>query len=115
MPFFYSAADAFVVGSHHEGSGYALLEACACGLVPLVTDIPAFRRITNGGSIGSLWPTGDAPRLADAIVRAASMDRVVSRSAVLAFFEEALSWPAVADAAMRAYADVAARHRAKTA
>ena len=37
MTTFYSAADLFVVGSHHEGSGYALMEACACGAVPVVT------------------------------------------------------------------------------
>ena len=29
MPAFYSAADLFVLGSAHEGSGYALIEACA--------------------------------------------------------------------------------------
>ena len=39
----YSAADLFVVGSHHQGSGYALMEACACGAVPVVTAIPTFR------------------------------------------------------------------------
>src|SRR5262249_52028463 len=37
---FFSAADLFVLGSHHEGSGYSLLEACACGAIPVVTDIP---------------------------------------------------------------------------
>jgi glycosyltransferase involved in cell wall biosynthesis len=115
MPLFYSAADLFVVGSHHEGSGYALLEACACGLTPLVTDIPAFRRITNGGSIGSLWPVGNAAQLADAMVRTASADRPASRNSVLAFFKQTLSWPAVGEAAMRAYGDVLARRRVKTA
>src|SRR5712664_1923808 len=47
LPAFYSAADLFVLGSHHEGSGYALMEACACGAVPVVTDIPTFRLITG--------------------------------------------------------------------
>src|SRR5438876_111648 len=45
---FYSAADLFVLGSHDEGSGYAVLEACACGASPVVTDIPSFRRMTAG-------------------------------------------------------------------
>ena len=45
MPAFYGAADLFVLGSHHEGSGYALIEALACGVVPAVTDIPPFRAL----------------------------------------------------------------------
>jgi hypothetical protein len=44
---FLSAADIFVVGSHHEGSGYALMEALACGTTPVVTDIPAFRALAG--------------------------------------------------------------------
>ena len=58
MTTFYSAADLFVVGSHHEGSGYALMEACACGAVPVVTGIPTFRLLTGSGSIGALWTPG---------------------------------------------------------
>lgn len=115
MASFYSAADLFVVGSHHEGSGYALLEACACGLSPIVTDIPAFRRITNGGSIGSLWPVGHAPALANAIVDNVGSDLLDARKRVLAFFDEVLSWPTVAQIAMRAYRDLIARRHTKTA
>src|SRR5207247_434398 len=59
LPEFYSAADMFVLGSHREGSGYALMEACACGAVPVVTDIPTFRLLT-GGVVGALWTPGDA-------------------------------------------------------
>jgi glycosyltransferase involved in cell wall biosynthesis len=115
MASFYSAADIFVVGSHHEGSGYALLEACACGLAPVVTDIPAFRTITSGGAIGALWPAGNSPALADAIVRTAGPDRHEMRNRVLGCFEQTLSWSAVGRAAMRAYQEVVARRRAKTA
>src|SRR5262249_53759160 len=46
------AADLFVIGSHFEGSGYALIEALACGLQPVVTDIASFRALTAGGTIG---------------------------------------------------------------
>jgi glycosyltransferase involved in cell wall biosynthesis len=72
---FYSACDLFVLGSHHEGSGYALLEACACGALPVVTDIAAFRAITGNGTAGVLWPVDDADRLAKALVAAAAGDR----------------------------------------
>jgi len=43
MASFYSAADLFVVGSHHEGSGYALMERARADSIPVVTGIPTFR------------------------------------------------------------------------
>jgi glycosyltransferase involved in cell wall biosynthesis len=115
MASYYSAADLFVVGSRHEGSGYGLLEACACGLTPVVTDIPAFRRITDGGIVGRLWPVGNSPALADALVYAARSSGLDTRRRMLAFFAETLSWPTVAQVAMRAYRDVVTRRRAKIA
>lgn len=115
MASFYSAADLFLVGSHHEGSGYGLLEACACGVTPVVTDIPAFRTITGRGSIGSLWPPGDSSALVDAIARTARADRREARDRVLAHFAKTLSWSTIAETALHAYRDAVARRRSKTA
>lgn len=86
------AADIFVSASHYEGSGYALLEAMACGTVPVVTDIPSFRAITGHGAVGRLWPVGDPIRLADALGAVATGS--AARRAVRTRFDEALS-PAV--------------------
>jgi glycosyltransferase involved in cell wall biosynthesis len=113
---FFSAADMFVVGSHHEGSGYALLEACACGVVPIVTDIPSFRAITARGSWAALWTPGDAAAFADAVVRAARSDPGRSRPAIEEHFNRCLSWPAIGRRAVEIYGAVAAsRHAALTA
>ncbi|MBZ5542168.1 MAG: glycosyltransferase [Acidobacteriia bacterium] len=54
----YNSADYFVLGSHREGASGALVEALACGVVPVVTDIPSSRRLTDGGKIGGHWPPG---------------------------------------------------------
>ncbi|HKP77445.1 MAG TPA: glycosyltransferase family 4 protein, partial [Longimicrobiaceae bacterium] len=54
------AADFFVQGSSFEASSYSVLEALACGATPLVTDIPAFRRMTRDGAVGGLFRPGDA-------------------------------------------------------
>jgi glycosyltransferase involved in cell wall biosynthesis len=108
----YSAADLFVLGSHHESCGFAVIEACACGLTPIVTDIPPFRAITGAGSgdaIGALWRVGDAASCADAILRAASADADEAAARVQRHFARTLSWPAVARAAIRAYGDVLSR------
>jgi glycosyltransferase involved in cell wall biosynthesis len=105
---FLSAADVFVLGSHHEAAGYALLEACACGAVPAVTDIPAFRAIT-AGSIGALWRAGDAADCARALVDLGRGDRTVMSNRVREHFDRSLSWQAVGRAALDAYRDVCAR------
>ncbi|OFW19253.1 MAG: hypothetical protein A3H97_00565 [Acidobacteria bacterium RIFCSPLOWO2_02_FULL_65_29] len=115
MAAYYSAADVFVAGSHHEGSGYALLEACACGVPPVVTDIPAFRAITGNGAIGALWPSDDVRALADALVRVSATGRLEARERVLEHFDRELSWPAIARAARDAYSDACARRRRESA
>ena len=42
----YNEKEFFILGSHYEGSGYALSEAMACGCIPIVTSIPSFRFMT---------------------------------------------------------------------
>jgi glycosyltransferase involved in cell wall biosynthesis len=63
LPNWYSAADYLLSGSHREGSGYALIEAMACGCVPVVTDIPPFKAITNAGMYGYFYTPGDTQAL----------------------------------------------------
>jgi glycosyltransferase involved in cell wall biosynthesis len=83
------AADLFVLGSHQEGSGYSLIEALACGLPPIITDIPSFRSLTEGGAVGALWPCGDSQALCEALT-SARFD-AETRAAVRAHFERELS------------------------
>ena len=100
---FYSAADLFVLGSHHEGSGYAMIEAMACGAVPVVTDIPTFRLLTGGASVGGLWTPGDATRLAHALGDVARRDLAAERGGVLDHFARHFSWPAIGRRALEIY------------
>ena len=111
MPAFYSAADLFVVGSHHEGSGYALIEACACGLVPVVPSIPTFRVLTAGGSLGALWQPGDAASFARALVEVGQRNLTAARAQVGAHFDRSLTWSAVGRRAMAIYQDLVTRRR----
>jgi len=97
------AADLFVAASRFEGSGYALLEALACGLAPVVTDIPSFRALTANGQIGRLWPCGDAQGLAGALVQVASQPRTPLRLSVRAHFERHLSLDALGRTLLQAY------------
>lgn len=100
LPAWYSAADLFLTSSASEGSNWALLEAMACGLPAVATDIPANRRV--GGPGTSFFRPGDAEAGAEAIVAAARA--AGPRGAGLAdHFERRLSWSVVAGEALAAY------------
>ena len=105
------AADLFVLGSHREGSGYSLIEALACGLPPVVTDIPSFRALTGGGAVGMLWPCDDPQSLCDRI--AVGQRGVVNsemRAAVRAHFERELSFDSLGRKLAAMYRDVLERN-----
>lgn len=101
LPTYYSAADYFISGSHRESSGYAMLEALACGCVPIVTNIPSFAKFSGNGEIGELWSAGDADDLVRAIRQATA--HPVSRQQVLDHFQKRLSPAALARTAISIY------------
>jgi glycosyltransferase involved in cell wall biosynthesis len=104
MAAYYTAADIFVSGSHHEGSGYALIESMACGLVPCITDIPAFRALV--GACGVRWKAGDPASCAHAFRWLLARDMDAARTAVLRRFHESLSWDAIGRQTVMAYAEL---------
>ena len=99
----FNSADFFVQGSHHESTGYALLDALACGVVPIVTDIPSFRVLTDGGALGALWPPGDAHAFAAALAACVQRPLAPQIAAVHEFFDAHLSVPAVGRQALAIY------------
>lgn len=106
MPNYYSAADVFVSGSHSEGSGYALIEALAAGVVPVVTDIAPFRVIT--GPCGARWRPGDAAAFAAALLEVCGRDAAAGRAQVQHHFEHELHWDAIARQTLTAYQELSA-------
>jgi len=100
------AADLFVLGSHREGSGYSVIEALACGLPPVVTDIPSFRSLTGNGSVGALWPCEKPGALAAALLEMAHRPREPERTRTRAHFERELSFAAVGRKLNAAYQDI---------
>lgn len=103
------AADVFVSGSHREGSGYALLEALACGLPPLVTDIPSFRALTGDGAVARLWWRGDPQSLADGLLGITAELGSARRAVVRAHFERELSFAALGRRLVDVYCDLVSR------
>lgn len=100
------ACDIFVSASRRESSGYALLEALACGVTPVITDIPPFRALTED-RVGALVPAGDANAFAAAIVLATRQMHQGSRARILRHFERNLALDVVGARLVEAYAALA--------
>lgn len=98
MNYWYSAADAYLSGSHTEGSGYALIEAMSCGCIPVVTNIPSFKKITANGSAGILFNCDDPGSLCSAL---SSLEHCNITSDILRQFENELSFKAIAQQMVR--------------
>ena len=70
LPRYYAMADLYVSSSHVDGSSVSLMEALACGLPCLVSDIPANKEWIFEGQNGWLFPDGNADALAAKILAA---------------------------------------------
>lgn len=96
LPLWFSAADYYLSGSFKEGSGYALLEAMACGCIPVITDIPPFRKITGNGKYGYLYKAGDDGAL---YITLCSLEEayIISCEDVIQHFNQTLSFNRIAE------------------
>jgi glycosyltransferase involved in cell wall biosynthesis len=79
------AADVFVLASSNEGWANVLLEAMACGLPVVATDVGGNAQVVSGPQLGRIVPFGDAPALEAAIADALSQPW--EREAIRAYAE----------------------------
>lgn len=114
----YQAADVFVLPSLYEGASNALLEAMACGLACVATDVGGNREVVAHGRSGLLAPPGDPGALAAALrflFDDPGQRRALGRAArevVCARYDIDRTWSAYADAYSTAAADRTARRAA---
>jgi len=64
LPSYYQAADLCVQASREEGLGFSPLEALACGIPVVATDVGGLRETIIDGETGWSYPRGDSKRLA---------------------------------------------------
>lgn len=69
MPGLFRSVDAVVLPSYREGLPKGLIEAAACALPLVTTDVPGCREVVTDGVDGLLVPVRDAAALARAIAR----------------------------------------------
>jgi glycosyltransferase involved in cell wall biosynthesis len=94
--YWYNSADFIISGSHYEGSGTAICEAMSCGCVPVVTDIPSFRMITDSGKCGILYDAGNTDALLNALIKTIDLDLEQKQLLCLSYFDSHLSFDAIA-------------------
>jgi glycosyltransferase involved in cell wall biosynthesis len=63
------AADGLVLSSRYEGLPMVLLEAGACGVPVVATNVPGTREVVVDGKTGWLAPAGDAQELANTMMK----------------------------------------------
>jgi glycosyltransferase involved in cell wall biosynthesis len=105
LPEWYHRADLYISPSHVDGSSVSLMEALACGLPCLVSDIPANKEWVTEGENGWLFRDGDANHLAEkilaAIAQRETLPRVGQSSRRVA--ELRADWKKNAEALMKVY------------
>lgn len=93
----FNAVDFFISGSHKEGSGYALIEAMSCGCIPIVTNIPSFKKITRDGTLGFLFESGNPESLLNILLNLKNIDKERLSEAIISHFNHSLSFQSIAD------------------
>jgi glycosyltransferase involved in cell wall biosynthesis len=94
MPDLYRSVDIVVLPSYREGLPKGLIEAAACGLPLVTTDVPGCREVVTDDVDGLLIPAKDSAALAAAIVRLSEDPALrkrlgeAARQKVLAEFDE---------------------------
>lgn len=87
----------FILGSHFEGSGYALVEAMSCGCVPIVTKIPSFEFMTNRGACAFLFTPGNSGELTEVLKKTLLINYKDEQLKVLKRVKNKLSYEAIAN------------------
>jgi glycosyltransferase involved in cell wall biosynthesis len=106
---FYRTGSIMLSVPESDGTPMSLLEAMACGCIPIVSDLPSLREWIVDGVNGRLVPVGDIDALARAMLEMADLEpraelvarnlalvrdrasQQASRSAMLARYRELLS------------------------
>lgn len=96
LPLWFSAADYYISTSHSEAGSAALLEAMACGCIPVITSIPSALKVSANGAHAFHFTPGDPVSLSHALQKAISINRQQFADEVVARFQKDFSLHAVA-------------------
>ena len=112
LPRWYHMADLYISPSHVDGSSVSLMEALACGLPCLVSDIPANKEWVFEDENGWLFRDGDADHLAEKILAAMNQREKLPEvgKASRSEAEKRADWKKNAAALMEVYRSLGEKH-----
>ncbi|EHR59640.1 glycosyltransferase family 4 protein [Saccharomonospora cyanea] len=96
-----AGASALVLPSRDEGFGLPVLEAMACDVPVVCTDVPTLREVSGG--LAHLVPYGDVDALADALRQAVAQPHAASASATRRAHAAGFTWRRCAETTLAAY------------
>jgi len=99
----FNSADFLLQTDRRADNGHVVLEAMACGVIPIVSDIAPFRLMVDNGRCGYLFPQGDAEALATQLLTF-SPGKIAGKAAMVHdWFEAAYSYDALANVLLDIY------------
>lgn len=94
LRYWYSSVDFIISTSHYEAGGVSVCEGMSCGCIPILSDIPSFRTMTNK-QCGIMFEQGNDGSLLQALQASALMNKEVERKKTLTRFNQHLSFEAI--------------------
>jgi D-inositol-3-phosphate glycosyltransferase len=113
LPVFYSAADVVTVPSRYESFGLVAVEAMACGVPVVASNVGGLKFTIEDGLTGLLVPPGDETALANALTSLlddSTLSAQIQRESRLA--AQRFGWEAIAQSVTHLYQRLAEGHRA---
>ena len=105
---YYLESDLFILPSYSEGLPKVLLEAMACGLLAVVSDIQAHKELIEHNKNGYVFKTGDLDSLTSTIIHALNNHEGNDKLALNAreLIETDFTWNRVAERLDKVYQTV---------
>ncbi len=107
LVYYYSAAEMVVVPSHYESFGMVALEAMACGVPVIASNVGGLAFSVQDGRTGYLVPSGDAAAMAERIrqlLKDPDLRRRLGKQAIDR--ARRYGWPTIADQIVAIYEQV---------
>jgi D-inositol-3-phosphate glycosyltransferase len=104
---YYAAAEAVVMPSHYESFGMVALEAMACGVPVIASEVGGLAFLVRDGETGLHVPDQDPAELADQICNLLTDPDLRARlSAQAAKYAQGYAWPVIAKKIVAVYEEV---------